>query len=245
MSSNRSSTLSFSLPPTPDDSRPTSSMSLYSNTSSVYYQPQPQQQYLHQQQPGYSMVYDHRHSVVNYNTHVQRHLSSHHHHHNNNNQDNIYQYEILDHEVNYPQSLLHKPSVSTIGSNFTQKLYVQQQQNLRKQVTTRGIYQQQQQHNNTKTSLPRTPVAKQKKMPLFPTVRTRGSSSIQDALRPGKKKTTERQGARKWQHRSAVMGMGMRGGDKSRRCRRVKGLFALTLTDENKDGQKRMLFIQL
>ncbi|KAI9240106.1 MAG: hypothetical protein BYD32DRAFT_409524 [Podila humilis] len=136
MSSNRSSTLSSSLPPTPDDSRPTSSMSLYSNTSSVYYQPQPHP--YQQQQPGYNMVYDHRHSVVNYNTHIQRHFSSHHHHHNNNNsQDNMYQYEILDHEVNYPQSLLHKPSISTIGSNFTQKLHVQQQ-NLRKQATTRG-----------------------------------------------------------------------------------------------------------
>ncbi|KAF9298408.1 hypothetical protein BGZ74_009391 [Mortierella antarctica] len=180
MSSNRSSTLSFSLPPTPEDSRPTSSMSLYSNTSSVYYQPQ--------QVPG-NMVYDHRHSVVNYNTHVHRNPSHQHHHSDNRNHNhdnnNMYQYEILDHEVNYPQSLLHKPSVSTIGSNFTQKLHAQQQQSLRKQVTTKGISQQQQQQQTKKVSLPRTPVAKQKTLPLFPTVRTRGSSSIQEALRPG------------------------------------------------------------
>ncbi|KAG0029279.1 hypothetical protein BGZ82_008045 [Podila clonocystis] len=175
MLSNRSSTLSFSLPPTPDDSRPTSSMSLYSNTSSVYYQSQ--------QAPG-NMVYDHRHSVVNYNTEVQRH-PSHHYNQNHNHDNNMYQYEVLDHEVNYPQSLLHKPSVSTIGSNFTQKLQVQQQQSLRKHVTTKGISQQPQQHQqNNKVALPRTPVAKQKTLPLFPTVRTRGSSSIQEALRP-------------------------------------------------------------
>lgn len=187
MSSNRSSTLSFSLPPTPEDSRPTSSMSLYSNTSSVYYQPQ--------QVPG-NMVYDHRHSVVNYNTHVHRNPSHQHHHsdnhnHKHDNNNNMYQYEILDHEVNYPQSLLHKPSVSTIGSNFTQKLHAQQQ-SLRKQVTTKGISQQQQQQQQTKkVALPRTPVAKQKTLPLFPTVRTRGSSSIQEALRPGKNTHTQ------------------------------------------------------
>ncbi|KAG0032394.1 hypothetical protein BGZ81_011004 [Podila clonocystis] len=174
MLSNRSSTLSFSLPPTPDDSRPTSSLSLYSNTSSVYYQPQ--------QAPG-NIVYGHRHSVINYNTQVQRH-PSHHHIQNHNHDNNMYQYEVLDHEVNYPQSLLHKPSVSTIGSNFTQKLHVQQQQNLRKHVTTKGISQQPQQQQNNKAALPRTPVAKQKTLPLFPTVRTRGSSSIQEALRP-------------------------------------------------------------
>ncbi|KAG0333136.1 hypothetical protein BG000_009447 [Podila horticola] len=177
MLSNRSSTLSFSLPPTPDDSRPTSSLSLYSNTSSVYYQPQ--------QAPG-NMVYDHRHSVVNYNSHVQRHPSHYNHrNHNHDNDNNMHQLEVLDYEVNYPQSLLHKPSISTIGSNFTQNLQVQQQQNLRKHVTTKGIsqQQQQQQQQNMKV-LPRTPVAKQKTLPLFPTVRTRGSSSIQEALRP-------------------------------------------------------------
>ncbi|KAF9420180.1 hypothetical protein BGZ94_009210 [Podila epigama] len=181
--SNLSYHVNDSLPTTPDPSRPTSSLSQYSNSSSIPHNGL------------YNTLYDHRHSFISYNTHVQQRPNSHRPFHGN-------QLEVLDHDPqqdptsphdpNPSTDLSHKASISTIGSNFTQKLHEQQQQhlNLRKQVTTKGIsqrklrQQQQQQQQQQKHPHSRAPVAKQKTLPLFPTVRTRGSSSVQDALRP-------------------------------------------------------------
>ncbi|KAG0347122.1 hypothetical protein BG004_008457 [Podila humilis] len=217
--SNRSSTLSFSLPPSPDDSRSVSSMSMYSNTSSIYQQQQQKQQYLYG-----NMNYDqNRFSFVGHGLQQQhsRHLYSNateypHHNNNNNNSDStvdsqLHQYEVVDDLNNEQQqqqpadeqrvimnmngtnnvtTLQHKPSSATIASNFTANLRTQQQHhlNLRKHATTRGIQQQQYNNNIHRQSFhavkPMAHLAKQKTLPLFPTIRTRGSSSVQDALRP-------------------------------------------------------------
>ncbi|KAF9953648.1 hypothetical protein BGZ72_005254 [Mortierella alpina] len=79
-----------------------------------------------------------------------------------------------------PHSLVHKPSVSTILSSSTYThsytTHPAAETNLRKQVAKKDVLKQQLKHQQK--------IQQKKTLPLFPTERTRGSSSVQDALRP-------------------------------------------------------------
>ncbi|KAF9940914.1 hypothetical protein BGZ67_006334 [Mortierella alpina] len=80
-----------------------------------------------------------------------------------------------------PHSLVHKPSVSTIvsGSTYTHSYTTHPtlaETNLRKQVAKKDVLKQQLKQKQK--------IQQKKALPLFPTERTRGASSIQDALRP-------------------------------------------------------------
>ncbi|KAF9291381.1 hypothetical protein BGZ68_004242 [Mortierella alpina] len=79
-----------------------------------------------------------------------------------------------------PHSLVHKPSVSTIlsSSTYTHSYtpHPSTEINLRKQVAKKDVLKQQLKQQQK--------IQQKKALPLFPTERTRGSSSVQDALRP-------------------------------------------------------------